>query len=155
MYTNNTRQQQGDNKKTGLILKLFSLMFPNWRTGDPFPFWVPLWAHGPCWRACPCLRAEYRMIEGLLLSLTSFFQCGKFYLGLGDFNLCTNSLVFCVFCVFFFGQSAWRKWTHQHLYSYPFGGRELDKHRRTVRSLITHLAPLIIWSWAKAAGSGN
>lgn len=82
------------------------------------------------------LKTGNRLMQVPLLNLTSCFQCRKFHLGLGGSNFCNNLLYFLIQCL-----QKKKTLTCQHLYSCSFGGRELAKSRRALRSPTAHLAP--------------
>lgn len=71
--------------------------------------------------------------EGSTVKSHLLFPVWKFYLGLAYSNFCNNLLYFGIQCL--------QKWTCQHFYSCPFGGRELVKSRGALRSPTAHLAP--------------
>lgn len=128
MYTNNTKQHWGAWAYFEII-QLYVSQLKNWRW---LPFQNLTVATWPLLSCLPCLRAEDRMTEGLLLNLISFFQCGKCYLGRG-------ALIF-VICILYLAMMP-EKMNLSASLSLCFWGKELEKCRRAVRSLTAHLAP--------------
>lgn len=127
MCTQITKSSSGG---TGLILKLSSFYFQTGALGRPFL--NPTVATWPLLTCLPMSQGRAQGGRGTAVKPHLFFECGKCYLGLGDFNLYNNLLYFWPWCL--------KKWTRQHLYSYPLGKRAREVQKGSQKPA-AHLAP--------------